>query len=52
LQVITTHTPNKNGCLQTINTLYAVSCAPSPMGTPFFVTLSKTWSSAVIITTF
>jgi hypothetical protein len=35
-----------------INAISGVSCAPTPMGTPFFVTLSKARSSEVATTTF
>jgi hypothetical protein len=51
-RVITTHTSTKNDCPQTINAISEVSCAPSSMRTPFFVTLSEARSSEVVTTTF
>jgi hypothetical protein len=35
-----------------MNAISGVLLAPSPMGTPFFVTLSKARSSEVVTTTF
>jgi hypothetical protein len=46
-----TQTPPKDDCPQTINAISGVVCAPSPMGTPFFVVPSKGRSSEVVTTT-
>jgi hypothetical protein len=40
------------GALTLTAYISGVSCAPSPIGTPFFITLSKTRSSQVVTITF